>query len=104
MALIEVATNKGPILVEVTPGPGLTGVAASDPETVIGTAAASLDQVLDAVNRVGEAALEKLSGLRIAGAEVQLGVKFGAKGKFFFAEVAGEAALTVKLSFKGAAG
>jgi hypothetical protein len=104
MALIEVQTAKGPILVEVTPGPGLKGTAATDPGAIIGKAETTLEEVLDAIARVGEAALGKLSELPIGTIEVTLGVKFSGKGKFFFAEAAGEAALTVKLGFKGKAG
>ena len=104
MAVIEVPTAKGPILVEVRPGPGLTGTAATDPAAVIGTAENSLEEILDAIGRIGEAAWAKLSELKLDTAEISLGVKFSGKGKFFFAEVAGEAALEVKLAFKGKTG
>lgn len=102
MPLIEVQTDAGPILVELAHGTGLKGVTTGEPTAVVGKAENSLEDVLASVSRVGEAAIKKLSALQIETAEVEVGVKFGGKGKFFFAEVAGEAALTVRLTFKGA--
>lgn len=101
MALIEVQSGKGAFLVEVKPRPGLAGVADNDPETIIGKAEATLEQVLDSIARIGTAASEKLSQLNIDQADLEIGIKFGASGGFFFAEVAAEATLTVKISLKG---
>ncbi|TIQ38541.1 MAG: hypothetical protein E5X48_01335 [Mesorhizobium sp.] len=103
MALLEVASKHGTFLVEVKPGSGLAGTAAGDPLAIIGRAEATLEDILDSVGRIGAAASEKLSKIKIEQADLEIGVKFGASGGFFFAEVAGEATLTLKLSLKGAA-
>ncbi|TAX33536.1 CU044_2847 family protein [Rhizobium leguminosarum] len=99
MSLLEVTSNHGTFIVETVSPPGLKGVA--DTDDVIDTASASLDAVLDSITRIGNATAEKLAEMKVDQGEVTLGVKFSAKGGFFFAEVAGEATLTVKLTFKG---
>jgi len=98
MALLQVETDRGPILVEFEPGPGLTGASEASPGIM--KAENTLEDILDSIARVGAAASARLSQLKLEKAEVQLGIKFGGKGKFFFAEVSGEAALTVRLSLK----
>ena len=100
MALLELNWGQGSFLVEVKPAPGLAGTANADPQAVVGKAEASLEDILDSIARIGTVASEKLSALKIEKAEIQVGVKFGAKGRFFFAEASGEATLTVKLSLK----
>jgi hypothetical protein len=102
MALLEVGSAQGVFLVEVKAGPGLAGVANSDPQAVVGKAEASLEDVLDCIARIGSVASERFSKLKIERADLELGVKFGAKGGFFFAEASGEATLSVKISLKGA--
>lgn len=99
MSLLKVDSKYGTFLVEPVSPPGLKGVA--DTDNVIGTAEASLEEVLDSIARIGNATAEKLAAMKVNQGEVTLGVKFSAKGGFFFAEVAGEATLTVKLTFKG---
>lgn len=103
MALLELDTGNGVVLVEFSPGPGLAGVSDADPTAVIAKAESSLDDVLDAITRIGDAACKRLSKLKIEQAALELGIKFGGKGKFFFAEIAGEATLTVRLTLKGCA-
>lgn len=99
MALLELTSNHGNFIVETVSPPGLKGVA--DTDDIVETAEASLEAVLDSIARIGNATAEKLSAMKVEQGEVTLGVKFSAKGGFFFAEVAGEATLTVKLTFKG---
>jgi len=102
MGLLEIASEQGTFLVEVKSDPGLTGAASDDPMAVIGKVEATLEDILDSVGRIGAVATEKLSKTKIERADLEIGVKFGASGGFFFAEVAGEATLKLKLSLKGA--
>lgn len=99
MSLLEVTSDHGTFVVEAVSPPGLRGVA--DIDDVVGVAEVSLEAVLDSIARIGNATAEKLAAMKVDQGEVTLGVKFSAKGGFFFAEVAGEATLTVKLTFKG---
>ena len=61
----------------------------------------TLDQILDQVREIGAALAARLSDQRFSSAEATFGVTFTGKGQFIVAEASAQAAITIKITFKG---
>jgi hypothetical protein len=92
--VIEVPVKGGTLYFAAA---GSTGPQAYSATTTTAKAVEGLEDILDRVRALGETIAERLRGLKRQNAEVTLGIKVTAMGKFIIAEAGAEASISIKL-------
>jgi hypothetical protein len=99
--LLKFKTDEGEVLI-AAPAPDSLVRATGHLEDTVEQVEESLDSALRVVGGVSESFRKVFDRLSADTAEVELGLKFTAKGSVYVVEATGEASLRIKLSFKHA--